>query len=226
MAEDTEVKFIVGSEGQNDYIVLAESDGAVLGVKPVLMVLSKGQGPYGVYVGLRIRSASASKPDTVISIASASLLNMVKPKSWAEKFPGITFDKVDKSRASAMMGLHVLRQPWQTVELMQVIKTKMLVTKMLVWIAKKVPEDQFILSPPLAKEWLEAKFEHALEGMGAAFPNLADDHDPDPGYLEDVMKTVGASKMPDVSEKKSHLSLAVDNSSPTDVDTNGDSPAQ
>ena len=56
-----EKKFIVGTEGQADYLVVAEQAGHLLGIKPLIL-----QAPNCTYVGVRVRSVFKAQDGDVV----------------------------------------------------------------------------------------------------------------------------------------------------------------
>lgn len=83
---------IVGTEGGKDYLVIAESNGFVLGLKPLLLV-GMDNAQYGFR--LRMQQAEGSKPDIENKTATLGLMN--------ETFAEVPWSKRSSTRFSTVI---------------------------------------------------------------------------------------------------------------------------
>lgn len=125
-----------GSEGKNDYLVVAKNGNSMLGVKPILSVFSTPVGPM-MFVGVRVRAAGESSwldkaipSDGVVETKKEGLM------SFEEDFKQIEFDKVNEARASIEIGWVVKRPPWMINDVSGFIEKAQVVRKVNNWLAK------------------------------------------------------------------------------------------
>lgn len=94
-------KFIIGSNGHPDYLLIAEKTNIQLGLKVVVedAIMAMGsQKDRKTLVGLRIRSAPAA------GTGEQNLKVFVPQKALVDAWPKIQFGKIDDTRASTFIG--------------------------------------------------------------------------------------------------------------------------
>jgi hypothetical protein len=101
---DINQRFILGTEGKPDYLVLAERGGVVLGFKPVVLPLVKVGTLAGIFVGFRLRSAHAQGVTAKPVDGAENVVSFQKKLGLTEAWPAIKFSKVDDARASVVVG--------------------------------------------------------------------------------------------------------------------------
>lgn len=90
---------MLGTTGNNDYLVIHEKDGLRLGVKPVFEFTMTPAGP-GTVIGVRVRVA-ANPTDT----ESPKVINVGHTAKTA--YPQFPYDKADDVRASRFIGCFI-----------------------------------------------------------------------------------------------------------------------
>lgn len=188
-------KFITGTEGTPDYLVVAISHGAALGIKPIMMALATPVGFKGVFVGLRVRAASEAGENKVVSMTMASILQMKPQASWDAAFPDIKFDQMDKSRASTQMGVTIPRQAWQMPQIMSIIDEKNVCTSFVQWIMERVTPNQMQVSAADMEMWIRARLQEHGTSMGATYGVMEEDKELSVDYFKEVLAKLGQDLM-------------------------------
>jgi len=102
MNQSAELKFLLGTYGNPDYLVVAQKKGVSIGVKPIC-----GPGPKGGFIiGFRLRAAVASSDSTTSTIPQA--------------FPKIEFEKLSSTRGSTNYVCLLPLSPFQIKEILEV----------------------------------------------------------------------------------------------------------
>ena len=122
----SEKQFIVGTEGNPDYLVVASLAGHVLGVKPITL-----QMPDRTYLGVRVRSVYKAQEGDMVSE------NEVVSITHKDAFD-IDFDKQDESRASTMFLASVPRMIWQQDDLITAVEAIDVGGKVARWLSQRV----------------------------------------------------------------------------------------
>lgn len=163
-ATSPQPSFIRGTMGHKDYLLLAVKGEIGIGVKP--NVISPSKTPGVTYVGARLRSvvlAADEKPNlgpkTVVHLAFKNL-------KIQEAWPGITWEKVNSSRASTQIGVFLKGSPEENPEvLVDAMKDKKFATKMTTYLAELVGEGNLILPKQTIIDWIDSKYAPAVASM-------------------------------------------------------------
>jgi len=91
-ATKKERTMIVGSEGNEDYLVIARQNGYILGIKPLLMI-----GPDQATYGFRLRMQKAQTAEDISKVPEAETQSML------ETFPEVPWSKRSSTRFSTML---------------------------------------------------------------------------------------------------------------------------
>lgn len=150
-------QFVLGTEGNPDYVIVAQNGAACLGVKPLLSFSSKG-----TMVGLRVRSCSA--PNTHEKADGTT--DFPKKMPFDEAWPDMPFDKVDESRASTMLMMTIPALPNTPDQLSAVIGKAKFYAKMDDLFGKYVNPDHVILSSEDLRGWLSEQYVHLMDESG------------------------------------------------------------
>ena len=146
----TKVKMIAGSEGNMDYMVLAQNKNHVLAVKAIVQCVPQ----YGAFVGGRLRACAAHNPGEMKEVSVGESLEEFSKGDFGSSFPGMTFSLVNLSRGSVIVGLLIPRAPWQTDELKQALHTTRVGLKIIGYVRDRVPEDLVLVDPEAAANHL------------------------------------------------------------------------
>jgi len=88
-ATKKERTMIAGSEGNEDYLVIARQNGYVLGIKPLLMI-----GPDQAQYGFRLRMQKAQTAEDISKVPEAEAQSML------ETFPEVPWSKRSPTRST------------------------------------------------------------------------------------------------------------------------------
>jgi len=128
-------RFIVGTEGSPDYLVVAETNSHVLGVKPILEPQ-----PNMTVVGVRLRSAYKGVPGDIVEEGA------VDTKVTHNDSFNIVWDKVASTHASTSLLIAIERYLWQYDELLAACQSIAIGRKVTRWIINKCLLDIMVIS--------------------------------------------------------------------------------
>jgi hypothetical protein len=94
-------RFMLGSGGNADYLVIAAQGGFYLGIKPILI----GTSPTSMLMACRLRSMR--DPAFTHPEIAENVTQFVKKGTLAEAWPKIPFNEVNGVRASSIFGLPI-----------------------------------------------------------------------------------------------------------------------
>lgn len=118
MAQTSKVEYLIGTEGNPDYVILHRKDGLVLGVKTLKATKALGSGDYHIVTGYRIRVA----PDPELDIAPGNIEGAI-----LNTYPDLPFDKFTEDHASATQyALHKFGSKWDLDELIDDVGARFL----------------------------------------------------------------------------------------------------
>ena len=104
-AVDPKYKLMFGTQGRQDYLVIARNGNAVLGVKPNAIAKGSSLGlPGTMWLGVRIRAASAEgvfDPQHASNVVHLSK----KFEHYGEAWPNIHWENIDAIRSSSEIGI-------------------------------------------------------------------------------------------------------------------------
>lgn len=174
-------KFIVGSEGGMDYLVVAINKDVCLGVKPVLGAIPPVTpgGSVQLFVGARIRAARMQEqPNSVVEIGNLTAIS--SPLGFQEAFPDIQFQKVNKQRASTELGVLLPFTPWIKGSTTESIQKVQYHQKLAEFLMKNVPEGgSFAVEPDEFMQFIKDRYNANIIDIEKQFPQTTGDVDAD-----------------------------------------------
>lgn len=92
------MKFMIGTEGNPDYLIVAENGNVGLGVKPIVGMLQASETGANLMIGFRVRSALFK--DFTVHYNADEIFFTTAQEAYSKSWPNIHFTKVDDRRAS------------------------------------------------------------------------------------------------------------------------------
>lgn len=167
-------RFIVGTEGKPDYLVIAQNGSAVLGIKGIVLPMT----PKSIWVGMRIRSVSAHKKDDVVEHeVQPDVIQFPTPINFADAWPGIEFDKKDDVRASTEIGLPVNRSAFQIEDVIANVVAGNFMNTVLDWLTAQINVSHFVVSKETVGAFLAVEFTARLTELKHNIPLNEDQFD-------------------------------------------------
>lgn len=97
-----DLKFMMGTEGSPDYLIVAKNGNVSLGIKPMIGLLNANHSFASIMVAVRIRVALTDAVGAVVLSDGTSFISA--EDGYQKAFPEFVFSKMDKARASTEMG--------------------------------------------------------------------------------------------------------------------------
>lgn len=162
MSENTTAdarRYIKGTEGGVDYLIVAQNGKIVLGMKPLL----SGAGPAGTVLGCRVRSAHASESLETGGVVQGTANHV------ATAWPDIPFEKVDAGvRASIAVGALVNVPLSHSGMLSDSIEKIGVGREVCKWVMRRVPETYAVVTPDDMLSWMVEGWQTEIEKLGSA----------------------------------------------------------
>ena len=146
-------KFILGSNGKLDYLLIAEKTNIQLGLKVIVEDAIFSSGPAKTtktLVGLRIRSAPAKSQDGPDILIGEKML----VSAW----PGIQFGKTDNTRASTFIGGIANATIVTSEDLTKFLDEFKIVDSLVTFVCEVVPAEELLYSKEGLAEYLSEAF--------------------------------------------------------------------
>lgn len=157
-------KFIVGTTGGYDYLVVAKKGNYVLGVKPLLIPTPPVEGTgQKMIIGARIRVAldTTNAPDSVVEIDS-SVVQFSKNITLENVFDNIDWKKKSEKRKSTEIGLALPFTPWVHGTTEQNIEKVRYHWKVYNWLVDNVGQENITMDQEDIIQFLKDKYKHEI----------------------------------------------------------------
>lgn len=179
-AKEKNFKFIIGTEGNPDYLVVAESSDVVLGVKPILAIVPQPTGLVEILIGARVRLArNKGEEGTVVQFSAESVKKMTKKEPLSKFYPDIAWEKSDDTRCSVQIGMSVPAKPWEHGYTETALKQLRYHHKLWEWLVKRIPEEDFIIGMDDAIEYLKDQYHTIINELEKSFPKQMKEVNPE-----------------------------------------------
>jgi len=159
-------KMMQGTGGVKDYLLIAMKGEIGLGLKPNM--IAPGKKPGTTYVGARIRSAKvpeADRPKLAGNVVSLAFKNLTLNEAW----PGITWEKMDASRASTQIGMFLRGSPDDSPQmLLDELADHKLASKMADYLIELLGEGNMVLSRDEIITWIDQTYAPAAQKIARA----------------------------------------------------------
>ena len=164
MSKSSHLKFITGSEGNLDYVVIAQSGDNVIGIKPMIGALSLSH----TFTGFRVRATRNTLQEG--SVVSFMKNEIPKNDGFAKAFPEIPFAQSDETRASVLIGAALQIPIVLPSRIEKAIRKMNLPEKAVEYVASRV--DKSFMEPSLqdACKWIADRFRLIVEDIRKDFP--------------------------------------------------------
>ena len=161
--EEHEFKYMMGTQGNPDYLVVAQRGHVGLGVK----MLCEGVQD-GTFFGMRVRSAPFGNG---LSEDADGVTHIPEGVSLIDAWPNIKFGKVNADRASITLGEAINRTFQQYDQLREALAEQDMPGKTTEFLMEHTGQEYWIVSPQDFKEkiekWLGDLFENLEKKYGA-----------------------------------------------------------
>jgi hypothetical protein len=167
MDGSADFNMMTGSTGGADYLMFARRGNVGLGLK-VLGVQngSNHNMPGKVYLHFRVRSAEVSgmqQHESDTSVVSLSEHKLSHDDAW----PGITFDKVNDTRASTVVGVFIrgelnLEHGEETV---QRVRTGGYLEKVIDFLIEAAGPENMVVKPEMMRDWARERLNKGLDSF-------------------------------------------------------------
>lgn len=196
MSQDTKPdrRFMKGTEGNPDYMIVAQNGKIVLGVKPIFYPV----GPAGTILACRIRSTATEATVSDGTVYQGTANHVVN--AW----PDIPFEKIDESsRASIVVGVLVNTGPGAVSKLVDGLAKSGAGREMCKWIMRRVPETYAVVSPDQMLDWIVEGWTEEIEPLLGASGPVAMLSSVDPiSQLQDTVKEQAKKVKQGIKDKK------------------------
>lgn len=165
-------KFIVGTEGGFDYLVVAQKNDVCLGLKPLIGLTPTPGGTVEMIVGARIRVARETKEaGSVVSInADPNVTSFSEKLTFQKAFPDMKWEKIDDVRASSQIALPLPSQPWKKGSTEANLAKVKVYKKMYNYIVKHAGEENLILDEEAITKFVQDKYHDMIKEIESVFP--------------------------------------------------------
>lgn len=152
-------RYIKGSEGGVDYLIVAQNGKIVLGMKPLILQA----GPAGTVLACRVRSAHASGSLETGGVVQGTSNHVAK--AW----PDIPFEKISEEvRASIVVGTLINVPVAHAALLSDSVDKVGAGREVCKWVMRRVPETYAVVAPDDMLSWIVEGWQAEIENLGSA----------------------------------------------------------
>jgi hypothetical protein len=164
----TKLRYMLGTHGSPDYLIIAQNGDVALGIKPLFLA---DMNFAGSFMGLRLRSARVKKKAKAAQTPDGAA-KFPTPMPLDKAWPGIKWGKIDHERCSVVIGTVFNKGVFDFPKIIETIDKADIIGQFCQFLEQIVPAEHFVVSPDTMKSWLMMQFEKAL-GMYLQLHNQA-----------------------------------------------------
>ncbi len=182
--EETALKYMTGTEGNPDYLIIADSSGRYLGIKPIIAVPNNG-----TVLGVRVRSCR-KKSDIDLS----DFDDFDEKKTHGTAFPELTFDRTDEARAATEIVMFVPRYLYQEGAVIEALGVCAIPEKLARFLRQRVPVESLLVPEKVIAKFITDKMKALIEQSGPQFLDEALDAKERVMYLPEMVARLNKPK--------------------------------
>lgn len=155
----SDLRYMVGTHGDPDYLVIAQNGDVALGIKPLFQADSS----HAVsFMGLRLRSARVKQKAKAVQTPDGAA-KFPTPMPLDQAWPNIQWDKKDNYRCSVVIGTMINKGVNDFPKVIDTIDKADIIGRFCHFVGQLVASEHFVVASDTLKSWLTMQFEKVLD---------------------------------------------------------------